>query len=189
MILALIIIFTALAYSIGLISIFRGEYKPSVYSRLIWLLLAINGLAGVITLKNDAGTVAFTIIQTLGSLLIFLAAFRFSILKFGKIEAISTGLLLLSGAVWAFGDVPAVNVAVGLIAHFIGALPTFARVYKNAKSENVLFWLFCAIATSLAFATAGKANFQDYMYPLYFALFNIGMALASARRYILKTPS
>jgi len=126
-------------------------------------------------------------VQVLGSLLIFIAALKYTILKFGLVERISTLLLIASGAVWLIGDIPAINVAITLIAHFIAAIPTFAAVIKNPKSEKTMFWGYFAIASILALIVADKANFTQYMFPLYFAILNLSIFSLSIRHKKVKT--
>ena len=178
-----IVILSALSYFTGVRAVLRGQYKPNVYSRIIWFLLALNGLIGVIRLGNDTGIVALSLFQTVGSLLILLASLKYSIMKFGKVELISSLLLVLSGVLWLF-NVPAINVGISLVAHFIGGIPTFATVSKDPKSENVMFWFYFCIASFIAFIAADKAQIQNYMFALYFMLFNLIMVILAGRQYL-----
>ena len=97
MILAAIAILTLLSYGTGIKAVLDGEYKPSLYSRAIWLLLVINALIGLIRLDAAGGVIALSAVQVFGSLLIFLAALKYTVLKFGLVERISTLLLIASG--------------------------------------------------------------------------------------------
>lgn len=69
-----IIILSILSYYVGITAVLKGQYKPNVYSRIIWLLLSVNGLVGVIKLGNDNGIIVLSLLQTIGSLLILLAS-------------------------------------------------------------------------------------------------------------------
>lgn len=182
-----VIILSLLSYYFGISAVLKGQYKPNVYSRIIWLLLSVNSLIGVIAIGNEMSTIALSILQTIGSLLILLGSLKYSIMRFGKIELISTTLLILSGVLWLFG-VPVINVGISLVAHFIGGIPTISAVTKKPSSENLMFWLCFCLASALAFIVADKSLFRDYMFALYFMLFNLLMVILSARQYFDKKP-
>lgn len=183
MIIFFIALLSFLSYSTAIRAILRGKYRPNIYSRVIWFLLAINGLAGLIRLNSGDAVIALSALQTLGSLLILIGAFRFSILKFGKVELASSLLLLVSLGVWLLGDYPAINVGISLIAHFIGGIPTILTVTKRPESENIMFWCYFGIASIITLVFADKSNFQSYMFPLYFSLYNALIAGLSARQF------
>lgn len=182
----LITLFSLLSFYTAARAILRGEYKPNVYSRVIWFLLAVNGLAGLLRLESGTAVIALSVMQTLGSLIILIGAFRFSILKFGGVELIASTLLVISLGVWALGDYPAINVAISLIAHFIGGLPTLLAVYRRPDAEHVMFWGYFAIASLIALVTASKAGFEGYMFPLYFFTYNIVIFSLAVRQHFGK---
>jgi hypothetical protein len=184
MITFLITLLALLSYTVGVRSVLGGAYKPSIYSRFIWFLLSVNSLAGVIALRNGIGTIALAGVQALGSMAMLIAAWRYSVREFGKVEKACTALLALSGIAWVVIRMPIVNVLISLVAHLIGGLPTLARARRRPESEDFLFWLSFAIASVLAFATANKADFRAYVYALYFAAFDGAMTILSARRYV-----
>ncbi len=185
----LITLLSFLSYSTAVKAILRGTYRPNIYSRTIWFLLSVNGLVGLIRLASADAVLVLSVMQTLGSLLILIGAFRFSILKFGKVEIISSTLLLISLGVWLIGDYPAINVGISLIAHFIGGIPTIMSVYKKPQSENMMFWGYFAVASLIALIFASRSSLKSYMFPLYFTLYNTVMAGLSARQYLKHSQS
>ncbi len=126
---------------------------------------------------------ALSVMQTLGTLIILIGALRFSILKFGLVELIASTLLIVSLGVWIIGDYPAINVAISLIAHFIGGIPTIHTVYKRPHTESVMFWGYFAIASLIALIFASKSSFKNYMFPLYFLLYNLTIFGLSVRQH------
>lgn len=183
----LIIFFASISYLIGFYAILTQEYRPNLFTRIVWFGLALNSIVSVIKLHNQGGTIALAWVALLGSLLILIG----SIIKkgeqiWGKNESISLVLLIISLLVWIFTDIPLLNLSIGLIAHLIGSLPTVLRVIKNPKSENIPFWLFFAIASIIAFLSTNSVGIKGYLYALYFCIFDGGMVILSLRKYLNK---
>lgn len=186
MITLLIAIFAMLSYSSGVTAVFKGEYRPSIYSRAVWLLIATNSLIGVITLHNNPGTIALALISAIGSLAILIGAFKYSVKTFGSTEIICTILLLVSLVLWLTLHNPILNLTIGLIAHFIGAIPSLKEVILRPEKEHLMFWLFFALASILAFLQADKSVLRNFLYPLYYAIFDSLMTLLISRQYLKK---
>lgn len=181
---ALIIIFVVASYYFGAKAIIQNKYSPSIYSRIIWLLLATNSYASVVALKNNFEVLLLAGMGLLGSLLILLLSLRKAKQIVGATEIISTILLAISLCIWIFTKLPLLNLSIGLIAHFIGGIPTYTKVIRDPKDEDTLFWLFFAIATSISLISADKSQVSGYLYPLYLFIFECGMTLLCLRRYI-----
>lgn len=183
MIIALISLFALLSYSAGVRSLFKGEYKPSIYSRAIWFLIATNSFLSVVFLKNDAGSLTLAGIQALGCLVMLIGAFKYSVHTFGKTEAVCTLLLGSSTILWLTVNNPTLNLALGLTAHFIGAVPSLLAVLKRPESEHFYFWLFFLIASILAYYQADKSVAKNFLYALYFTIFDGTMTILAARQF------
>lgn len=182
----LITLFASASYIVGVSAVRKGDYKPSIYSRLIWTLLAINGMAGVIALHNSTGVITLAVVQFLGSLAMFVASWRHSVRVFGQLEWVCTFLLVTSLVVWLLFRSPIINVMISIIAHFIGGVPTFAKVWKKPHSENFYFWILFALASILAFITADKTTFRGFVYTLYFLVFDSTLSILSARQFFIR---
>lgn len=180
----LIGLLVGLSYGFGISSICKGEYQPSIYSRLVWLLIATNSFIGVLALSNSSGTLVLTGISVFGSLLMLLNALRYSVYVFGRTEIICTILLVISVVLWVTVNAPLVNVILGLGAHFIGGIPSIIKVIKKSTSENTLFWLFFALASMLAFIQSDRTQVDKYIFSLYHAIFDGAMTILAARQYI-----
>lgn len=183
----LIIFLITASYFFGAKAILQNKYFPNVYSRIIWLLLAINGLVSVILLKNSASIILFAILGFLGSLLIFILSLKKSKKIFGPVEFISTIFLFVSLGLWIFTKLPFLNLSIGLIVSFIGGIPTFAKVIKDPNDEDILFWLFFALGSFVTLLNSDLSNISGYLFPLYYLITNTGMTLFCSRRYITKT--
>lgn len=179
-----ITILIILSFAIGAKAILDNKYRPSIYSRIIWLLLSINNFASVIILRNNFTVILLASLSLLGNIVILSLSLKKSQKIFGRTELISSLLLVFSLAVWIFTRLPLLNLTIGLIAHLIGGIPTLKKAVKNPDDEDILFWLFFYVVAILTLINIDKTNFSAYLYPLYFALFDGIIVLLCLRRYI-----
>ena len=179
----LILLFTITSYFFGAKAIVENRYRPNVFSRIIWLLVALNGLASVILLKNSSSIILFAVLGFLGSFLIFVLSLREKA-SFGLIELISTVLLLLSLALWFFVRIPFLNLTIGLVITFIGGVPTYIKALKNPYDEDIPFWLFFTLASLVTLYNSDRSTLSGYLFPLYFLITNVGMTLLCLRRFV-----
>lgn len=180
----LILLFTIASYFFGAKAIVENRYRPNVFSRIIWLLIALNGLASVVLLRNSAAIILFAVLGFLGSFLIFALSIRKSKATYGPMEFVSTVLLLLSLAVWFFMRVPFLNLIIGLVITFIGGIPTYVKAIKDPYDENIPFWLFFTLASLVTLYDSDWSTLSGYIFPLYFLVSNAGMTLLCLRRFV-----
>lgn len=181
----LIILFGSASYIVGMWQVVRGSYRPNVFSRVVWLLLAVNSYAGVVLSKGSAASILLATVFLLGNLGICILSFWKGTYKMGTLEYICLALLVISGLVWMVYSAPLINLVIGLLAHLIGALPTYKKVWDDASSENTSFWSLFFIASLLSiFASAGD-SIREIIFPIYFTLFDGSMTVLSMRK--LKT--
>jgi hypothetical protein len=102
--------------------------------------------------------------------------------SFGKLEWVCVALLIISGLVWILFKAPLVNLGIGLLAHFIGAAPTYKRVWKRPSSESTAFWSLFFAASILSIFASQDASLGAILFPIYFTLFDGSMFLLSMRR-------
>lgn len=178
-----IVVCILLSYAIGSKAILDNKYRPSIYSRIIWLLFALNNFISVLILKNSTAVLILAGLGLLGNSIILVLSLKKSKQTFGMTEKITSLLLLVSLAVWIFTKLPLLNLTIGIIAHFIGGIPTYKNVLKNPKEEVTLFWFFFFLASALTLLKVEWNNISNYLYPLYFALFDGLMTLLCFRRY------
>jgi len=118
----------------------KDKYSPSTFSRIVWVLLAINSFAGVYISHSSTASILLGAILLLGNLAICVVSFWKGSRSFGRLEYICLVLLLVSALIWIFFRAPLINLSIGLLAHFIAAAPTFKKVWANPKSESTGFW-------------------------------------------------
>lgn len=170
------------SYAVGVHQMLHGKYAPSVFSRVVWLLLAINSFAGVVASNGSTASAFLAGILLAGNAAMCFVSFWKGSKKFGVLESLCLLLLVISGLVWLLLDAPLVNLAIGLFAHFIGALPTYTRVLAKPESESVVFWLLFFAASVLSIFASKGSTFTSILFPVYFACFDGSLFLLSLRK-------
>lgn len=166
----------------GVVQILRNRYKPNVFSRIVWLLLAINSYAAILISRSSASSRLLSLIFLFGNLTICLLSFWKGTYTFGRLEFVCLVLLGLSGILWLTFDVPLINLGIGLLAHFIGALPTYKRAWRDGSSESAAFWSLFCIASVFSIFDAGTSSIKDILFPIYFTLFDGSMTILALRK-------
>lgn len=181
----LIILFGCASYAVGLVHMLKGKYSPSTFSRVVWLLLAINSFAGVVVSKSTGASVLLAGILLAGNAAICVTSFWKGNHNFGKLEIFCLSLLIVSGVIWILFDVPLINLSIGLVARFIGALPTYKKVLLKPSSESTPFWSLFFIASILSvFASLGQPA-AAIILPIYFTFFDGSLFVLSMRKEVL----
>ena len=184
----IILLFGSASYLVAILQMIKGSYRPNVFSRVIWLLLAINSMAGVIYSQGSHASYLLAAVSLIGSLLICLGSFWRGSGAMRKLEYSCLGLFLLSVAIWVLYPIPVVNLCIGLGAHFIGAIPSFRQVYLNGKSESTAFWSLFFIASLTSVISSLGSPLSALIYPLYFTIFDGSMMVLSLRPPRLQRP-
>ncbi len=91
--------------------------------------------------------------------------------------------------VWWLFNAPLVSLVISLLAHFIGALPTYKRVLLNPESESTLFWFFFFAANVVGIFASMGSSFSAIVFPVYFTLFDGSLFVLSMRKRTPIQPS
>ena len=146
-------------------------------------MLGINSFAGVALSGGTAASVILAATLFIGNFAVFIVSLKKGSHQFGLVEKISLALLVISGLTWIFLDAPLVNLAIGLVAHFIGGLPTIWRTFKEPQTEKYLHWYFFLIASLLSIVASPDKSISVILFPVYFAIFDgIMIVLANRKR-------
>jgi len=170
------------SYFMGVREMLQNKYSPSTFSRVIWVLLAINSFAGVFLSNGTKSSILLAGILLLGNITICIVSFWKGAREMGKLEYFSLGLLLISGIIWIFFSAPLVNLFISLFAHFIGGLPTYKKVWINPRSESVDFWSLFFFASLLSIFASDITTVSSIIFPIYFTLFDGSMFVLALRR-------
>lgn len=174
------------SYIIGLWKILINQYSPSTFSRVVWVLLAVNSFSSVALSNSSQASLLLAAISLAGNIAICIASFWKGTKEMGQLEYVCVALLILSGLVWIFFNAPLVNLGISLLAHFIGAGPTYKKVFRNPHSENMAFWLLFFLASVLSIFVSDTMSFKAIILPVYYALFDGSIIVLILRKSMMK---
>lgn len=179
-----ILVLGIFTYGSAVWQMFSGEYSPSFFSRGIWLLLGVNSFAGVALGGGSSSSKLLALTLLIGNACVFLASIRKGSREFGLVEQVSLLLFGVSCVLWFVIDEPLVNLALSLIAHFIGGIPTIARTIRRPSSEKALHWYFFFAASIFTIINSSQLTLRSIAFPLYFVLFDgLIIFLVNRRRF------
>lgn len=176
------------SYVVGVWQMLKNKYSPSTFSRVIWVLLSINSFAGVILSNGSKSSILLSSIFLLGNIAICVTSFWKGTKVIGKLEYFCLVLLLISGVIWIFFSAPLLNLMISLLAHFIGGMPTYKKVWLDPKSESVGFWSLFFFASLLSIFTTDGTSLKTIIFPIYFTIFDGSMFLLALRKAKSKSP-
>lgn len=177
----IIALFGSASYCFGLWKMLTNRYSPSTFSRIVWTLLAVNSFAGVILSHGNQTSILLAAIMVVGNIAICIASFWKGSREIGQLEYISILLLVTSAFIWLFFKAPLVNLALSLFGHFVGASPTYKKVFHDPESEDLGFWLLFFIASVLSIFACDFISFTTIILPAYYALFDGSIVLLILR--------
>jgi hypothetical protein len=177
---SLIAIFASLSYIVGIVQVLRRKFSPSIYSRGIWLLLAVNSFASV-WMTSKGGTFVLASVFLLGNAGMFLASLRHGTTMFGRIEGFCSIVLIACGVTWLVSDLPLLTLCASLFAHFIGGVPTLGKAWSSSTSESFGFWSLFFIASLLSVVADWHLGWSALMFSMYDTCFDGVMCLLCAR--------
>jgi hypothetical protein len=173
------------SYAVGIWKMLKNKYKPSTFSRIIWVLLSINSFAGVFLSHSSSSSILLGGIGLLGNIgMCFVSLFK-GTREIGKLEYFCSIMLMFSVIVWMTLDAPLINLAISLFAHFIGAVPTYKKVWNHPESEDISFWFLFFLASALSIFVSNTFSLRTIILPVYFMLFDGSILLLALRKFDL----
>ncbi len=160
----------------------RNNYSPSTFSRIVWVLLSINSFIGVFLSNGSKSSILLAGIFLIGNIAMCVVSFWKGTRTIGRLEYFSLALLLISLVIWIVFYAPLINLIISLLAHFIGGIPTYKKIWVNPKSESFGFWSLFFIASLLSIFAAHPSSLKIIIFPLYFTFFDGSMFLLSLRK-------
>ena len=160
----------------------QGKYAPSVFSRIVWLILSIISFAGVVASESTSASILLAGIFLFGNAAVCITSFWKGTKSIGNLELACLVILFMSAVVWVVFDAPLLSLGISLLAHFIGGVPTYKRAWENPKNESTGFWSLFFIASMVStFASLGEP-WQLIVFPIYFTLFDGSMTILTLRK-------
>ena len=124
------------------LSILKGETKPSRASYGIWAIIHIIEVTAYVTKW-------LFLILAINALIIFALSFKYGMGGFNKFDLACLALAGLAIVLWVVTDNPTIAVYLAVLAGSIGFLPTVKKSYSQPWTENTLSWCIYLAATLL----------------------------------------
>lgn len=156
-----------LAYVVYVISILKGETKPS---RVTWWIWAFMGLVLALSYKFSGAdnTVWVPYVEFLGPFTIALLSIKYGE---GGLEN-KTDLICLVGAIvsiilWIIFDNPVIALVTNLAIDSFAIVPTIKKSYLRPEGEDFWAWFGTGMADTLNMFAVEKFTFAILVYPIY----------------------
>lgn len=168
--LTIFITFSANIYYI--VTIFRGQTKPHIYSWLLWFIVSCIVLT--IQVQNWAWWWALS----LGLGLLINACVTVLSLKYGekhitKLDTISFFITLCIIPIWLWAKMELLAVLLASLIDMISFFPTVRKSFTSPREENLLPYIASMITYALAIALVGEMNIINVYYPAFISVLNI----------------
>ncbi len=175
----LIVVFGCASYAWGMRDVWRGAYRPSVFSRTVWLALAAVSFVGVLASSDSLGAALLAGVLLAGNGAIFVLSLWRGTREFGKLELLCLALIALSIVSWAAFDSALVGLLMSLVTHLVGAVPTIAHAWSDPRNESSGFWFLFFLASGLGLVVSAGDGLVAAVLPIYFVVFDGAMFVLS----------
>lgn len=153
------------------VSVVMKKAQPEIVSWLIWTLL---GTVYLTVAVRSGGAVIFSAAQVLEPLIILLLALFLGAPVGGRSVVDRISLIVVLIAIVFLFILPdgLLSLILSLAADAIGGVLTVRKVYLDPRSEPLLYWFFCLVASSLAIASIDPANLslRTLAFPIYLVI-------------------
>ncbi len=167
----------------------RGATRPHRGTWLIW-----GSLGVVVWLSQRADGASWSLMLTSGQValngvVVFLAIRRGE----GGWGAAEAAMIALAGAGvigWIVADEPTVAIACVIAADLIATALMAPKTYRDPGSETLATYVGAGLAGALAAGAVGAIDVSLLLYPVYYCVANLAIALLiSHRRGVLSPPA
>jgi hypothetical protein len=173
--------------SVYLLSIFRGQTKPHVYTHLVWGI--ISAIAFFAQVYDNAGPGAWAIGLTAAACL-FQSGLA---LKYGEknitvTDKIALGTSFIAIAAWVITKDPLLSVVLASLIDVVAFYPTFRKSWLKPWEENLTAYNIANVKLALSIIAISHFSMTTVFYPAFcFAVNALFVAGCLWRRQALKS--
>jgi hypothetical protein len=167
----------------------RGSTRPHRGTWLIWSSLAV-----LVCFSQEADgaswSLLMTAVQVILTSLIFVVAIRHGEGGLSRGDLFVIALAAAGVAGWITAGEPLVATACVVAADLLGAGMMLPKTWRDPGSETLSTFALAAVAGALAAGAVGSLDVALLLYPAYFCLVNLGIALLiHHRRRMVEGPA
>ncbi len=156
---------------IGIVAIFRGEYKPQRTTRIIYAIITGVILASLFFAK-DTTAIYLAIPSFLSCLAIFILSVRYGLGGSNKSDFLVLFFALAAILAWRITSNPLWALYLSILADFIGIIPTILKIKIQPFTESIGFYVSeilagflscCALFLNSELLVVSKSAFPVYI--------------------------
>jgi hypothetical protein len=152
-----------------IVNTIRGKTRPNIVTWFTWA--SLSAITAVAAFSGHAyQTAIFAGALAACDYVIVIVGLRHGLKKYTKFDVICQILALVGIVLWRLTGVPAVAVAIVIIADLIGALPTYRHSWHMPHEETWQTFAYGSVAALLAIFSVKNLNFISLGYPIYIFL-------------------
>lgn len=184
-------LYSLIGFTAGLLSLIAFipclffSYKQSVRPhRATWIIWTFLGylIVGTYDAVGATHTLWIAMGNAIGCTLMMLASFRWGVGGTSKLDLFCFGAALISLCLWLVFDQPLAALVLTLTIDFIGAVPTYHKLYHHPRSESRLGWTLFVLSNILNLGAVNPWNFSVASYPVYLAFLSTSILLLTFRK-------
>ncbi len=131
---------------IGIVSIFKGEYKPQRTTRMIFTIISAIVLVSLF-FANDTTAIYLAIPSFLSCFAIFILSILYGIGGTSKSDFGALFFALLAIVAWRTTDNPLWALYLSILADFFGIIPTIIKIKNQPYTESIGFYISDILAS------------------------------------------
>lgn len=173
------VLLIGIPYIIYFYSIHKGETKPHIYSRLLYVI--ITGIICFIQIQDQWIYRSIPlIIMSIFCLLSFMLAIKYWTNDITMSDRIFLVLWLLSIPLWIYVENPLFSVILLVIIDFFATLPTIRKTIVDSTSENKYVYLIWSIWIFFSLLLIEEYSIVNSLYLIFLLFINILLYLIIA---------
>lgn len=165
-------------------SILAHKAQPHRVTRFIVLIASISGILGILHSTNKAGII-FALIFLTRALYLFVLSIMYGVGGASRSDKACLVIGLISVLTYSFTGNGWAAVLLGILADFIGYIPTFIKTWKKPESEDPLFFSIEGMASLAGVFAIGEFR-VDILFPIYFVASSLMVIALIYRKKIAK---
>jgi hypothetical protein len=167
-------------------SILKGEAKPHRTTRFVILLTTVLTTLALYA-AHDRVAIWLSAISALQAIAIFALSLKYGMGGWAKTDIVCLVMALVGIMAWKTTTNPLYGVYFGILADFLGVIPTIIKTYHIPESELWSYFAIDTVAGMLNLLAIPQLTFQTAVYPLYIVFINGIIAILAIRPKIIKT--
>jgi len=131
---------------------------------------------------HDHVALWLSVISTLQAIAIFSLSIKYGMGGWAKSDIVCMGLAVIGIVVWQVTKNPVYGLYFGILADFMGMLPTILKTYRYPETEMWQFFGIDALAGTFNFLALSSFAPATFSYPLYLVFINGVIAILAIRK-------